>query len=119
MQVYANCYSAWQAQWLTEWAGVSDFNQTCKHATRANAMATMSIPAGLFPTDLDHDQQDKVEMDRSLLRVWFASKHHHAISRCVLSRWRASAHGAFAVAHSCRRKQFLNSSSTKKAFAKR
>ena len=45
MQVYANCYSAWQAQWLTEWAGVSDFNQTCKHATRANAMATMSIPA--------------------------------------------------------------------------
>ena len=39
-----------------------------------------------FPTELDHDQQDKVEMDRLLLRVWFASKHHHAISRCVLSR---------------------------------
>ena len=73
-----------------------------------------------FPTGLDHDQQDKVEMDRLLLRVWFASKHHHAISRCTLSRWRAFAHGAVAVVNSCSRKRSLKcSSSTKKAFAKR
>ena len=91
-----------------------------RKANNYHAMATMSIPAGLFPTDLDNDQQDKVEMDRLLLRVWFASKHHHAISRCTLSRWRAFAHGAVAVANSCSRKRSLNSSSsTKKAFAKR
>ena len=61
-------------------------------------MATMSIPAGLFPTDLDHDQQDKVEIDRLLLRVWFASKHHHAIRLDVL-RVRQSDKATIGFAH--------------------